>query len=743
MKLLFLASLFTIASCSSLGTERSFSEIVKEISGSSNTTSFEVGKIKSLLDRIGFKNCSLERRQTDCQLCLGASSLLTWSKYANNVPLNRSQFKGLFPSILFLLTPIQPGTVGAVCNKSATQQAKNFTQSAFKSLLRQYGGVSSLTESHVDKLLDDINSTLNWRLTKKPCFDVDDAFKGSGLSESVKNEQDLENFSVYLILQLLEGHCIAKHGDKKSSLPKAKEFMDSIFKEFGKNGTISLEKFESLLKKLGIGNETTSGTSSTGTGHSGHDHRKRRSIGTDEHSRKKRSVPGDSHVNKCFTPENLLSIHSINQKVGLNEAQFKDVCPSLVQQIESGSCKPKTSTVKKTSSKETGWKPWVSAIVAVLIISLGSLVGILLAPFSEEKSFTFILTFLIALAVSTLLGDAILHLFPHSLNLHKHEEGSSHAEESITGKNSFIWKSLVFLLGVYVFYLFELYMHSASKHKHSHGLEETHQHVGKGRSHSMVSGPVEIIHDRQKDGDNSLNRNALIPTASGMHKCDEKTCIELDAIEAKVKDTSEVYVNQKCSNGNSRDNLKDSSKKNGVHEKNENGHAHVVTKEGPRWRSVAWMVLMGDAIHNFLDGVAIGVAFTDKFPTGFYGGVSTSIAILCHELPHELGDFAILIQSGLPIKMALLLNFLSSLTSVFGALIGVSLGQAMDATSWIFALTAGLFVYIALADMLPELIHSGELRHAPLKTVIVQNAGLYLGFGIMICLAIFEEDIKL
>ena len=98
-----------------------------------------------------------------------------------------------------------------------------------------------------------------------------------------------------------------------------------------------------------------------------------------------------------------------------------------------------------------------------------------------------------------------------------------------------------------------------------------------------------------------------------------------------------MYVNQKCSNGNSHDNLKDSSKKNGMHERNGNGHAHVVTKEGPKWRSVAWMVLMGDAIHNFLDGVAIGVAFTDKFPTGFFGGVSTSIAILCHELPHELG----------------------------------------------------------------------------------------------------------
>ena len=53
--------------------------------------------------------------------------------------------------------------------------------------------------------------------------------------------------------------------------------------------------------------------------------------------------------------------------------------------------------------------------------------------------------------------------------------------------------------------------------------------------------------------------------------------------------------------------------------------------------SVAWMILLGDAIHNFMDGVAIGVAFTEKFPSGLYGGISTSIAILCHELPHELG----------------------------------------------------------------------------------------------------------
>lgn len=58
-----------------------------------------------------------------------------------------------------------------------------------------------------------------------------------------------------------------------------------------------------------------------------------------------------------------------------------------------------------------------------------------------------------------------------------------------------------------------------------------------------------------------------------------------------------------------------------------------------QFQSVAWMVLIGDGIHNFLDGIAIGVAFSEGWPDGLHGGISTSIAILCHELPHELGEY--------------------------------------------------------------------------------------------------------
>ena len=106
---------------------------------------------------------------------------------------------------------------------------------------------------------------------------MDDALSGSGVSEEVKNGQELEYLSSYIILQLIEGHCIAEHAHKASTLPKSKEFIDSLFKEYGTNGTISLDKFEALLKKLGIGNEAHTATT-TGGSHAGHNHRKRRSI---------------------------------------------------------------------------------------------------------------------------------------------------------------------------------------------------------------------------------------------------------------------------------------------------------------------------------------------------------------------------------------------------------------------------------------------------------------------------------
>lgn len=107
------------------------------------------------------------------------------------------------------------------------------------------------------------------------------------------------------------------------------------------------------------------------------------------------------------------------------------------------------------------------------------------------------------------------------------------------------------------------------------------------------------------------------------------------------------------------------------------------------------MVILGDGLHNFTDGMAIGAAFSNNIA----GGFSTAVAVFCHELPHELGDFAVLLKAGMSAKQAVYYNILSSILSFFGMCFGIMIGDTPEASQWIFAVAAGLFIYIALVDM--------------------------------------------
>lgn len=129
---------------------------------------------------------------------------------------------------------------------------------------------------------------------------------------------------------------------------------------------------------------------------------------------------------------------------------------------------------------------------------------------------------------------------------------------------------------------------------------------------------------------------------------------------------------------------------------NHHGHSHGLSDTKPKTlSSIVWMVILGDGLHNFTDGMAIGAAFSNNIA----GGFSTTVAVFCHELPHEMGDFAVLLKAGMPARQAIYYNILSSVLSFFGMCIGISIGETPEATSWIFAIAAGLFIYIALVDM--------------------------------------------
>lgn len=119
-----------------------------------------------------------------------------------------------------------------------------------------------------------------------------------------------------------------------------------------------------------------------------------------------------------------------------------------------------------------------------------------------------------------------------------------------------------------------------------------------------------------------------------------------------------------------------------------------------------YLILFGDAVHNFIDGLIIAASFMVN--AGF--GVVTTLLIIGHEVPQELGDFGTLVHGGFSRKKALVFNFISQLTCIAGGLIGFFLVGAQQFTVLILPFAAGGFIYIAASDLIPELHKETSLR---------------------------------
>ncbi|MHC4662617.1 MAG: ZIP family metal transporter [Planctomycetota bacterium] len=124
---------------------------------------------------------------------------------------------------------------------------------------------------------------------------------------------------------------------------------------------------------------------------------------------------------------------------------------------------------------------------------------------------------------------------------------------------------------------------------------------------------------------------------------------------------------------------------------------------------VSYLSLIGDGIHNFFDGIVIAGAFLINMKTG----IVTSVVILAHEIPQEIGDYGILIHSGMSPRRALVLNLLTALTAIIGAVLGYFAFSALETgLPWLMALAAGNFIYIAASDLVPELHKEPDNRRA-------------------------------
>ena len=134
-------------------------------------------------------------------------------------------------------------------------------------------------------------------------------------------------------------------------------------------------------------------------------------------------------------------------------------------------------------------------------------------------------------------------------------------------------------------------------------------------------------------------------------------------------------------------------------------HCHIPASKEHAHPVVA-LNIVGDSFHNMIDGMLIAASFAVSIPIG----ITTTIAVILHEIPQEIGQFGILVHGGVPVRRALMLNFVSALAAFVGAFIVMFIGaQAADLCVYLLPITAGGFLYIAGSDLIPELHHGHEV----------------------------------
>ncbi len=291
----------------------------------------------------------------------------------------------------------------------------------------------------------------------------------------------------------------------------------------------------------------------------------------------------------------------------------------------------------------------IYALSAALIISTVSFVGLSTLALSQSR-LTKLLPYLVALAAGAMLGNALLHMVPHSLERslnhsvpsvistpHKHEHDQANRHEH----------------------------DQAHKHEHDQAHEHEHDQAHK-HEHKHIHGHAGL--------------NVILLLITGF--------LSIFAIDLGL------ISNSQKSNSN---------------------------------RSLGYLVLVSDGLENFMDGIVIGTTFMIDPALG----VATSIAIFLHEVPMELGDFAVLTNSGFTARKALLLNFGSALLNVGGVLLAFVAASFTDSfTALATPLAAGAFLYLASAGLIAKL-RSDEFQANKAGLFAMVLLGLFLMYLIM------------
>eukprot|EP01128_Nolandella_sp_AFSM9_P006126 TRINITY_DN3085_c0_g1_i1.p1 TRINITY_DN3085_c0_g1~~TRINITY_DN3085_c0_g1_i1.p1 ORF type:complete len:479 (-),score=127.38 TRINITY_DN3085_c0_g1_i1:200-1567(-) len=166
--------------------------------------------------------------------------------------------------------------------------------------------------------------------------------------------------------------------------------------------------------------------------------------------------------------------------------------------------------------------------------------------------------------------------------------------------------------------------------------------------------------------------------------------------------------------------------------KSDSDEPDVIDTPDPKAVTAGYVSLIGDAVHNFVDGLSIGVSYTASLEAG----LATTIAVAFHEIPQEVGDFALLVAAGFTMRKAFLFNLASGAVAVLGTFFGLLIGSSANAShKWILSFVCGSFFYIAMGDLMPVL-HTQVKQHR--RNIIYQVVGILGGFLVMLLISFYE-----
>ncbi|XP_065068813.1 zinc transporter SLC39A7-like [Rhopilema esculentum] len=333
---------------------------------------------------------------------------------------------------------------------------------------------------------------------------------------------------------------------------------------------------------------------------------------------------------------------------------------------------------------------WLESIISTCLISAAPFFILFFVPLeSNSEEQRPLLKVLLSFASGGLLGDAFLHLIPHAISphshgvdehhSHSHSHSHSHGHDGVNAEHSHDHSAdmivgLWVLAGMIAFLVVEKFVrHVKGGHSHSHG----HSHG---------------------------NPN-------------------------KEKDTAEVVKQGKNGENSEVRERKLDSKKDSKKEKTDDKDKHSEAPE-EGIKVAGYLNLAADFTHNFTDGLAIGASYLVSRNVGLV----TTITILLHEVPHEIGDFAILVQSGCSKRKAMWLQLTTATGALAGTLCGLlaeNIGNA--ASSGILPFTAGGFIYIATVSVIPELLEDANPKQS-FKEIVA----LLVGVLLMVFIALFE-----